>query len=76
MSGPATQCASCTRWASPIDTGSDGAKLQTCTPFPDGIPLDIWFMRFDHRKPYPGDRGLLYEALPGASFPEYALDDD
>ena len=36
-----------------------------CQAFPDGIPEDIWQMRYDHRNPYPGDNGVLFEPKPG-----------
>lgn len=32
-----------------------------CDAFPDGIPRAIFFEYFDHRKPYPGDRGIRFE---------------
>lgn len=34
----------------------------TCNAFPNGIPDEIWEGNFDHRKPYPGDHGILFEA--------------
>lgn len=35
-----------------------------CTVFPDGIPDDIWLGGYDHRQPYKGDGGVLYEPDP------------
>jgi len=37
-----------------------------CDAFPAGIPASIIENRRDHRKPYPGDRGILFE--PRESF--------
>lgn len=45
------QCATCRFRA-------DG---QTCRAFPRGIPHEIFTGKRDHTKPYPGDRGFLYE---------------
>ena len=33
----------------------------SCTAFPDTIPQDILANVFDHRKPFPGDNGILFE---------------
>ena len=33
----------------------------SCTAFPDVIPQDIIAGVFDHRKPFPGDHGVLFE---------------
>lgn len=35
-----------------------------CDAFPEGIPREILFNRVDHRKPYPGDNGIQWEAKP------------
>ena len=33
----------------------------SCTAFPDTIPQDILANVFDHRNPFPGDNGILFE---------------
>lgn len=32
-----------------------------CAAYPQGIPVEIREMRVDHRQPYPGDNGIVFE---------------
>src|SRR4051794_24386417 len=40
--------------------GSRGGR-ESCDAFPDGIPTEISVMNADHREPYTGDNGVLFE---------------
>ena len=61
------QCLFCARHQFP----AFGATVQTCTAFPDGIPDSIWHNQVDHRKPYSGDHGEQFQAIPGMGFPDW-----
>ena len=39
------------------------ALPKRCQAFPDGIPDAIYFGDANHRKPYEGDGGLLYDPI-------------
>ena len=41
------------------DDEGDGNK--TCEAFPDGIPDEIIRVGYDHREPYDGDGGIMFE---------------
>jgi hypothetical protein len=63
-------CNSCARLVRIPNPDHDGKNTETisiatCRAFPDGIPRDIIRHEFDHRNPYPGDRGIRYELAPG-----------
>ncbi len=64
------QCVFCVHYVSPVGTDSD---KQTCAAFPKGIPDEVWLNEADHRGAIKGDRGIQFEAVDGAEFPEYAL---
>lgn len=34
-----------------------------CMAFPDGIPDEILYNKFDHTKPFKGDNGIQFEPL-------------
>jgi len=40
-----------------------------CAAFPNGIPDDIKWNKFDHKKPYEGDGGIRFEVIPGLETP-------
>lgn len=38
-------------------------KGSYCKAFPEGIPDEIFVGAYDHRKPFPGDRGVRFEEV-------------
>ncbi len=50
----ASYCGGCKHWRG-------GGR---CAAFPDGVPDAILECLADHRKPYPGDGGILYDGDP------------
>ena len=50
-------CAFCRHFV--LSLAEDGRP--TCRAFPYGIPDQILVGRADHRRPFPGDRGIRYE---------------
>lgn len=34
---------------------------RNCEAFPNGIPMEIWVGKDDHRKKYPGDEGIIFK---------------
>ena len=64
------QCALCRHLTPNEPTG----RGRTCTAFPQGIPQEILQNRFDHRKPYPGDHGIRFQAEEDLESPFAACD--
>lgn len=40
-----------------------GKEEHTCKAFPYGIPDDIWSGDNEHKRPYAGDNGILFERV-------------
>ena len=57
-----------TRWFSDVCYHSrhfnGDVPIHTCTAFPGGIPRAIWDGEHRHDRPYPGDRGIRFDAAP------------
>lgn len=48
-------CLACTRFT------HNEEGLEVCEAYPDGIPEEILLGAVDHREPYDGDQGILFE---------------
>ena len=57
MHGPRPICADC------IHVSED---LETCTPFPNGIPAEILQSKKDHRVPFEGDGDVQFLPIEGS----------
>mgnify|MGYP003314263492 CR=1 FL=1 len=55
-------CMACERLQIP-----DNKLMFVCEAFPKGIPAEITMDGYAHRKPYPGDNGILFKATEGVS---------
>lgn len=56
------QCNHCRRW---------NMMKDTCEAFPDGVPMEIAMNRHDHRQPFTGDNGVLFESKDGVPVQEW-----
>ena len=54
-------CVGCSRF----QEADDEHETWWCVAFPTGIPWQIGEDGFDHRKPFRGDRGILFELAEG-----------
>jgi chromosome partitioning protein len=61
MTSIANICVWCARWH------RGRRNRETGDAFPHGIPEAILLMDHDHRRPYPGDHGLQFDAEPGSA---------
>ena len=59
--GMYTICVACKH----LIPGSDDTP-PSCAAFPNGIPDAIMWSGYDHRRPWPGDGGVLFELRPGS----------
>lgn len=46
----------------PCDTCTHYRGNGKCEAFPDQIPLEILSLEHDHKTPFLGDKGIMYEA--------------
>ena len=72
MIGPAPMCMWCVHFRSAIGPIGEGGGRQgplgcAAFPKPPGIPEAIIMNHHDHRQPYKGDHGILFEPKADAS---------
>lgn len=60
ISTKSTPCFTCTHMVRRFD-----ARPLQCKAFPDGVPQEIYSGVNDHKKPFPGDNGILFEEYTG-----------
>ncbi|MGW6566423.1 hypothetical protein [Streptomyces sp. NPDC054975] len=68
MRRPPVLCDACKhlqRHRNPDSRTTADRYVISCAAFPRGIPADISPGGFDHRRPYPGDGGVLFELKDG-----------
>lgn len=67
MPKPPDPCIGCKYFGKLIDAGTvhplfEPEIIWACDAFPDGIPNEIDTGKNRHRKPFPGDGGIQFEA--------------
>lgn len=62
-----------TRLMIPCDICKYYKEQDRCEAFPEGIPDEIYFLGFDHRKEFPNDRGIRFEIRISCSFCKYYM---
>lgn len=57
-----TPCAKCKHKRTGQTVYIDDMPYLTCDAFPNGVPREITRGDHDHKTPYPGDHGIMFEA--------------
>lgn len=64
-----------TRLMIPCDICKHYRGEMKCNAFPSGIPDEIYFLGYDHRKEYPGDNGIRFEPQQSCYYCENYIGD-